>query len=276
MALAGSGDDALSLAENSMKRWGTGLAVLAWLAAAPPARAESAADWDWRVTPYFWGPSVSLDVTAKGDPVIGADASLSDLLDKTDLELALHFEGECPHAGVLADALYVDLGAQQTSAARPPLPGGTVSDTDLKMGLYEAGGFYRAGGPKVGVDLIFGVRVYDLRAGVDATIPAPIGATRDWGTDKTLVDGFAGVRYRTPIGTRWQVALRADAATGGTDLTWNSVVAFTVRFGKTDHYHLALGWRHLHMDVTTTNASQVEIENVQTLTGPTVGFVLSF
>jgi len=242
-----------------------------------PARAETAADWEWAITPYLWGPSTSLDVTVNNDPVIAADASFQDLLDKTDLAGLLHFEGQCEHAGFLVDAVYLSLGADQTNTARPPLPGGTQTAVDVKIGLYEAAGFYRVGGKGRGLDLIFGARMFDYRSRLDATIPAPINASASRGTDRNFIDAFGGVRYRTPIGERWDFVIRGDAGAGETDLSWSAIATFGVRLGKTDRYNLKLGWRYQELDVTAEDTSQnVEVESNLTLNGPFFGFAFKF
>ena len=245
------------------------------LAASPWANAETTKDWEWSFTPYLWGPSVSLDVEVANDPVIAADASLKELLDKTDFVGSFHFEGQCEHAGFLVDMTFFDLGADQTTAARPPLPGGTQTTVDLNIALYEAAGFYRPGGWARGFDLLLGARMYDYSSRLDATIPAPINATRTWSTDRNLIDGFAGVRFLTPIGKRWDFVVRGDVGTGGTDLSWNAAGSFGVRLGKTDLFNLRLGWRHMHLEVKNDDAP-VEIESETTLTGPFFAFAMKF
>ncbi len=242
----------------------------------PLAKAETPKDWEWNFAPYLWGPSVNLDVTINNDPVISADASFQDLLAQTDFAAAFHFEGQCEHAGFFADALFLNLGAEKNSAANPPLPGGTLTQTDVNIGLYEAAGFYRPGGGAHGLDLILGARMFDYRTRIDVTIPPPVSATTSGGTDKNLIDAFGGVRYMTPIGKRWDFLIRGDVGAGGTDLTWNAVASFGVRLGSTDHYNLRFGWHHMEMDVTAKNAQNIEIESNMTLTGPFFGFAMKF
>lgn len=247
-----------------------GLFAAAVLLAAwcPLAKAKTSEEWEWSFAPYLWGPNTTLDVTVDNDPVVGADASFKDLLDKTDFAGSFHFEGQCEQAGFLVDALFLDLGANQTSAARPPLPGGTQTTVDGNIGLYEAAGFYRPGGKARGLDIIFGARMFDYRSRLDATIPAPINAARSWSTDETLIDAFAGLRYLTAIGKRWDFMVHGDAGTGGTGLTWNAAASFGVRMGKTSLLNLRFGWRHLELDITDDdNPLNLEIARDLTLTG---------
>jgi hypothetical protein len=242
----------------------------------PIASAETAKDWEWVFAPYLWGPGVNLDVTVHDDPVVSADASFKDLLANTDYAASFHFEGQCEHAGFFADALFFNLGAEKTTAASPPLPGGTLTQTDVDLGIYEAAGFYRPGGGAHGLDLILGVRMSDHRSRIEVTIPPPISATASRGTDKNFIDAFGGVRYLTPIGGRWDFVIRADVGTGETDLTWNTVASFGVRLGKTDRYNLRFGWHHMEMDVTAKNPQHIEIESDMTLTGPFFGIAMKF
>src|SRR5262245_13489495 len=129
-----------------MRRAGVSTATAAILAALPVADAKAAEDWEWIVAPYIWMTSAGLDATVPGDPVISADASFSDLVDHLDLALAAHFEGRCEHAGFLVDANFMDLGAEQSGTSRAPLPPDTMTTADLKLGIYEAGGYYRVPG----------------------------------------------------------------------------------------------------------------------------------
>lgn len=259
------------------QRVGMLVAAAAFVAWCPLARAETAADWEWTFAPYLWGPSASLDVDVHNDPVVAADASFEDLLDKTDFVASFHFEGQCEHAGFLVDAMFLNLGADQTTTASPPLPGGTQTALDVDIGLYEAAGFYRPGGKAHGLDLLLGVRMFDYRSRLDVTIPAPINATTSRGTDKNFIDAYAGVRYLVPIGKRWSFTARGDIGFGETDEVWNALASFGLRLGKTDRYNLAFGWRYLELDVSTDdNPPHVEIESDLTLNGPFFGFVVKF
>jgi hypothetical protein len=259
-----------------MKRRATLGAAALLVAWCPLARAESAGDWDWLLAPYIWGPSTSLDVTANDVTVINATATFKDLLDKTEFVFAIHFEGQCEHAGFLVDALFLNLGAEQTNTARPPLPGDTITETDVDIGVYEAAGFYRPGGRARGLDLIFGVRMFDYRTRIAATIPPPIDATVSTGTDKNFIDAFGGVRYRVPIGKRWDFLIRGDVGAGGTDLAWNALASFGVRLGKTNRYNLGFGWRHMELNVTAKDPQNITIDSNLTLTGPFLDFAIKF
>jgi len=259
------------------KRIGVSAVAALLLSSFSAMSAETAKDWSWSFTPYLWGPSTSLDVTVDNDPVVGADASFQDLLDKLGFAGSFHFEGQCEHAGFLVDALYLDLGGDQTSAARPPLPGGTQTTVGIDIGIYEAAGFYRMGGAARGLDFLFGARMFDYRSQLQATIPPPIGATISRGTGKNFVDAFGGVRYTVPIGKRWDFAVRGDVGVGETDLSWNAITSFGVRLGKTDLFNLRLGWRYMELDVTNDdNPQHVEVESDLALNGPFLAFAMKF
>jgi hypothetical protein len=259
------------------RRIGVSVAAALLISWCSLASAETAADWDWYFAPYLWGPSVSLDVTVDNDPVVGADASFEDLLDKTDIAGMFHFEGQCEHAGFLVDALFLDLGSNQTTTARPPLPSGTQTTLGVTIGIYEAAGFYRPGGKAHGLDLIFGARMYDYRSRLEATFPAPINAKTSRGTDKNLIDAFGGVRYLVPIGKRWDFVARGDVGTGGSDLSWNAHASFGVRLGKTDLFNLRFGWRYMELDVTKdAQPLSIDMESDLTLNGPIIGFAMKF
>jgi hypothetical protein len=253
--------------------WLAVLAACVW----PPASAARAADWEWMITPYLWASGVSLDLTANDEPVIGSDVTFSDLLDKTDFAGEVHFEGRRGKAGFFADALYTSLSEGVTTPANPPLPGGTRVESELDMGLYEGGGFYRLiAGDGRALDLLFGARLLDLELENDVALPSPSTATTTLDLSESLLDGFAGLRYGHALGKRWDFVIRADAGAGDTDLTWNAVGTVGVRFGQTDRYSLRVGWRHTEIELDQESDGGVDLETDLTLSGPAIAFMFKF
>ena len=104
-----------------------------------PALPARAADWQWTLVPYLWASDIGVDVTVNNEPIIGVDIGFDDILDKTDFASQLHFKGRRGKGGFLLDITFLNLGARQTTVARPPLPGGTQIGSDMKTTLFEAG-----------------------------------------------------------------------------------------------------------------------------------------
>jgi hypothetical protein len=239
--------------------------------AKPPAAPDS--QWEWTIAPYVWTAGVSLDVEANGNLVLGGEAKFPDILDKLDIAGMLHFEARHGKAGLLVDGLYMSLTDETTSSGNAPIPDGTMADTNLKMGIYELGGFYRPGGEKSGFDFLLGARDIDVSQNTDVTFPGPLGLTTSFDGSKNYLDAFAGARVSLPIGKRWNFIARGDVAGGGTDVTWNGAATFGFSFDKAGKYTLQAGYRYMRLELGKTTDRGTDITNTVTLSGPIVGFV---
>jgi len=237
--------------------------------------AQAAEKWEWDITPYLWASSVHADLSLDGDPVLGADIKFKDLVDKVDLAGMVHFEGRRGKFGFFTDAIFISLTDEQTHSANPPVPGGTETDADVDLGMYEAGGFYRLKNAVTGLDILYGIRVIDLSEDVTVTVPPPISATIDGSASDTYTDGIIGVRYSAPMGKRWYYAIRGDIGAGGTELAYNGVVSFGFLCDAKGKYNLRFGYRYFTTEVDTTE-NGLEVENDLTLYGPYVGFGFVF
>lgn len=193
----------------------TVIMITGGLATALPASAD---DWSWSVVPYAWATDIGLDLFVNDDPVVDADVSFSDLMDKRDAAMQLHFEGRRGRGGFFFDLTYLGVSSAQATGARPPLPGGTQIESDLDTTLAEAGGFYRLSGDTHGLELIFGARVLDLDLTMDFALPPPLTGTQRLSGGDTFTDGFAGLRYSTSFAERWKFMARGDVGAGDSDL----------------------------------------------------------
>ena len=168
------------------------------------------------------------------------------------------------------------LSDESSSSGNAPIPNGTMADTNLKMGIYELGGFFRPGGGKGGFDFLFGARDVDVSQTTDVTFPGPLGLTTSFDGSKNYLDAFAGARVMLPIGARWNFIGRGDVAGGGTDITWNGVASFGFSFDKAGKYTLQAGYRYMHIELGQTTDRGTDITNTITLSGPIVGFAFRF
>ena len=226
------------------------------------------------MAPYVWASDTAVDVFVGNEPVLGADLSFSDLLDKLDMGLQFHVEGRRSKWGLFFDLTYLDLSESMTTPANPPLPGGTVIDTDLDITIIEAGGTYWPSGEYYGLNLMLGVRVIDLGVKLTITPPSPLMAVRV-DSSGSLTDGFVGVRYLTALSERWSLTLRGDAGAGDTELTWNASALFGYHFGQNDRFNILIGYRHMEIELKdTVDSTRVEID--LTMSGPQVGFGFRF
>ena len=89
------------------------LALVLVLALAASATAAAAAEdeprWEWSITPYVWATDIGEDLKLDGDVVGGDDTAFSDLVDKIESSLQLHFEGVRDRWGLFQDVSYVEV-----------------------------------------------------------------------------------------------------------------------------------------------------------------------
>ncbi len=241
------------------------------LAGAPEAQAG---EWKWEIVPYAWMADVGVDISLN-ETDIGTTVDFSDVIEKLDFAVLFHFEGHKGRGGLFVDVAYLSVSDDQTTSGGPPIPAGTIINTELDQLVSEAGGIYRLTGDEQGLELLFGARVLDLSLDVSFDFPATsMLADRSRSGDKTLFDGFVGLRYRDDISDRWLWSIRGDVGGGDTDLTWQGVLTFGAKLGKNRNKTLYLAYRHLayEFEAGTSGITDRDVE----FTGPAVGFGFSF
>lgn len=246
-------------------------AVLLFATATPSA---SASDWLWTVTPYAWVTDVGIDVSVDDQPRISEVISAEELLEDLETIVQVRIEAQNGAHGLFADLFDVTLA---DDAAEIPLPGGAGSATltpEMGMTLAEFGGLYDHGGDGRGLQLLYGVRLLNERAEIDAVFRRTDGTTTatTYEIDDTLVDGLVGLRYIRPFGKRWALEAKADVSAGGTELTWSAGPTLRYTFGKSGRYIATAGYRHMEVDFDTAE----NVDATMTLEGFVAGLRISF
>src|SRR5262249_24347081 len=146
--------------------------------------------------------------------------------------------------------------------------------TDGGMTLIDVAGIYDPHGDHQGIAFLYGARIIDERATVDADVTTPAGTapSQHFEGDETFVDGLVGARMTQRISNRWSVQLQADVSTGDTDLTWSAAPSVRYALAKSGRYSLNAGYRHLHIDFDEAKS----LDSKMTLSGPVLGFNASF
>jgi hypothetical protein len=237
--------------------------------------AARASDWAWSVTPYIWATDIGVDVTLDDRKVVDKEIAFEDLLEDVDAVAQVHVEAQRGAHGVMFDLFDVRLSDDDSRVALPPQIGGeAVLSSETGMTILELGGIYDPRGDQQGFSLLYGTRILQQRADIDARFelgPAT-SVTRSYEVNDTLYDGLLGIRYIKRFSPRWSYQTRVDASTGGTELTWSagSMVAYT--FGKNDRYTILAGYRRMVVDFDTDDAVDVDM----TLSGFGTGLRVSF
>ncbi|MGH9867420.1 MAG: hypothetical protein ACREAA_04545 [Candidatus Polarisedimenticolia bacterium] len=238
------------------------------------ATPAAASEWHWSVTPYLWATGVNLDVDVDNEPILAADVSFSDLVEDLDMAVMGRFEGRRGEWGFLGDTFFAGLSDESTSAARPPLPGGTKTESDLDTWIAEATAFWRPSGKEHGFDLLFGTRLLSMDLDVEVALPSPSTVETTVETSKTYLDGFVGARWSAGFAKRWDIQLRGDVGAGGTELSWNAEASAGVFFDEQGRYTLRFGYRHLEFEFEDDD--DVTIETDLAFYGPFVGFTFAW
>jgi hypothetical protein len=236
-------------------------------------------DLTWTIAPYLWASDVAMDVAVNGDPILGVDASFSDILDKLDMAFMGHIEVSSDEFGAFFDGIYISLADDQVINLGPggPILGDLLVDVSLKMNIYELGGFYRMGSGEVGssaFDIIGGIRLVDVAQNVDITLPGPGAMPINKVIDAAETDIMVGVRLSGKFTEKWHYKLRADYAGGGTEGTINGLAAVGYTFGQ-GLFSLDLGYRYMNIELKNEDADGV-VESEITMSGPVLGFIFTF
>ena len=241
-------------------------AAAAALASIPAAAA--AQDWSWRVTPYAWATTTTVDV-AINDREISGELAFSDLIDDADFAGMIHLEAQKEKLGVFFDILAGDFGDEPRSIGLGPFQ--IAAQSDLELTIVEAGGIYDPGGDGEGLSLYFGGRVIDVDQEIDLDLPEALGGVRRVvDASATSYDGLLGARLTSRFADSWSFSIWGDVAAGSTDFTWNAAALFGYRFGEDDDFVLHFGYRIMQIELDEEDRL-AEVETEIEFAGPLLG-----
>jgi len=143
-----------------------------------PIMVYAEGEWDFKLTPYAWFAGVKGNVsTVPGPPVIPIDVSPSDALSDSQASFMVFFEARQQQHGMLFDILYTDSESDSTLVDAINLTLKSISRNKIFSAAYE----------------------YEF-----------------YNNDKTVFDGFAGVRY-------WKVDTIMEFGIGGNPLSGRTI-----------------------------------------------------
>lgn len=233
------------------------LIVLFICTAAYAQESSDTGDWQFNLAPfYLWAVSMDGEMTVMGNAA-PLKAEFSEIANYLEALFTLHFEGAHKSGwGFLTDISYLKLGAQQTT------PGPTM-DVDFTSIMTEFAGVYRFSLGVNALDLIGGIRYYDLEAEINVVgAPARVDKSQDW------VDAMLGARYICNFTDKWNFKARVDFGFGGSDLTWNLAGLFEYQPWK--HVSLIAGYRYMEIDYSDGSGADLFKYDV-TMYGPLLG-----
>lgn len=258
---------------NRLSKLALAAVALALTAGAP----ATASDWQWRVTPYVWATDVGVDVAIDDRTVIDDEITIGELLEDVETIAQVRLEAQRGSHGLFLDLFDVTLADDPARLALPGGQGIALVTPEMGMTLLELGGLYDPRGDQRGFQLLYGARLLDQRAEIDAAFELVDGSSVDrrYEIEDTLVDALIGVRYVRRLGERWSLETKADLSAGGTELTWSASPSLGWSFGAERRYTLQAGYRRMVVDFDTADAS-ADIDSRMTLSGFLVGLRVGF
>ena len=236
------------------------LMVLFILTSSYASDTSGTGDWDFNLAPlYLWAVSMDGDMTVMGTTA-PLQADFKDLASSLESLFTVHFEGMHKSGwGFLTDVSYLNLGGQDTIPTPVPL----TLDVDFTTVMVELAGVYRFSFDDNALDLIGGIRYYDLDAEIDVVgVPPRLDKSQDW------VDAMLGARYIWTITDQWNFKLRGDIGFGGSELAWNLAGLF--EFQPWKHVSLIAGYRYMAIDYEDGSGADLFKYDV-TMHGPLLG-----
>ena len=236
--------------------------------------AANASEWKWTVTPYAWATDVAIDVAIDDQQVLEEEISVQELLESVDTLAQVRLEAQHGEIGFFADLFDVTLSEDAATIALPSGAGDATITPEMGMTILDLGSFYDPQGDQQGFQLLYGARILNERATIEARLTRADGSTasRTFEIDDTFVDALVGFRYIRPLGERFSVQLQADASTGGTELTWSAGPTLAYAFGARRQYAATVGFRRMLVDFDTAEA----VDAKMILSGALAGLRFSF
>lgn len=236
---------------------GTGMLVLgtAW--------SQTTAEESWRVqlTPYVWMTGLEGHIRpVSGGPTAHVDNSFSDILQNLDAALFLTGTARKGRLVVQGDFSY----ASTSDSAK--LPFGLSAHAKVRQtSATLTGGYNWQLAPSTSVDLMAGMRLWDIKASV--RVPG-LAATQ---STTHFVDPIVAARWRQDWAPQWSTLVYLDAGGFGvgSDSTWQAVGA--VNYQWSENLFFSLGYRHLHVNYRD-DGKRLDFNQ----SGPMLGATLKF
>lgn len=251
----------------------TALAVLVSLVSAAPAQVNASGSaskspdspWSAAATLYMWGAGLDGDVGVGRLPTTDVDMDFDDILSNTDFAGMGIFELRRGKIGFLGELLYLKLSDDVSGPA-----GYITAKPEIASFTGLAAGSYRVAQNTWGnIDLIGGVRVFDLSTELTLSSTNPALPTLRAKESETWADAVGGAKLRYNINDNWFLTTWAMAGAGGSDFTWDLLGTAGYQFNST--WSLSAGYRALGVDYENDGFRYDVVQS-----GPILGVTVRF
>lgn len=234
--------------------------------------AAHAADWQWTLTPYAWLTDVGLEVNLAGREVVEGTIPVGDLIEDLEMIFQGRVEAQSGQHGLMIDVFYAAMKDVEEGVELPNGAGQAELDWKMDMTIADLVGIYDPNGPRPGFAFLYGARVIDQRATIDAQFDTTGGVTSEaYEASDTLVDFLAGVRFNQYFTQRISLQMQTNISFGSTNLTWDTAPSLSYAFSNRRRA-VIVGYRHMSVDFENLGG----IDSEMTLTGPVLGFRMTF
>lgn len=217
--------------------------------AAPPAPGE----WQFELTPYLFGSSLS-GTTGTSNVRANVDMSFGDILDNLDSGFMAMFEARNGKWGFVFDGVHFRLKDEKVRSWQGP--GGIGSATGelqatMTEQIYQLAASYRVQDGLGKLDVVGALRYTQLDTDLDlVTTTGGLlpGNTRTLSAGKSWWDPVIGVRTVAPIAERWSLVSYADIGGfgAGSDLTYQFILG--VNWQASPTFTVKGGYRYFYQD----------------------------
>lgn len=197
-----------------------------------------------------------------GQPVQG-QVDFSDIVDKLDYALQLHFEGQGDNFGFFTDLTYLTLSDEKSFAQ-------VDADASLDTTILELAAVWSPGQERyTGFEAFAGLRYMDTKLDARFTPVDPALASQRRTVGGSLTDAMIGARYIARLSDRWALTVRGDVSFGDSEGAYSGSAIFNYQLKRGA---LVFGYRYMAIDLEQRSGDTATL----TMLGPVIGFSRSF
>jgi hypothetical protein len=208
---------------------------------------DTADEWHFQLTPYFWLAGLH-GTTGTDNRPVGVDMSFGDIFGDLKFAFMGTFEARRNKIGIVVDTQYVSLEDE----AATPGPLFSSADLHVKTFIFDPEVAYRIfDDPEKGafIDVMGGIRVVKVSTEVTFFPGFLPGFTLD--ASRTWVDGVVGMRGKAHLAPKIFIVGKFDIGGGGSNFTWQLFGALGYEINKT--FALIGGYRVLDINYRKDN-----------------------
>jgi hypothetical protein len=202
--------------------------------------------WQYAARIYLWGAGID-GQTARGSEV---NVNFKTLIDNLNMAFMGAFEARKAKWSMLADVIYLNVGANNAGKVAVPVAPDSSVDIDVNASVKTRGwvldfigGYNLWQTSEASLDLLAGARYLDLNLDFGLGLAAgPYARQRARSAGDSVWDGVIGVKGHVDLNPDWYVPYYVDVGTGQSDLTWQASAGLGYRFNWGD---VSLQYRYM-------------------------------